>query len=116
MLAWFPSDMTPEVKDANTKKLEQFAKNGLEACSELQAIDLGWGLENDFPVRGGAEGERGNMVTMLLGWPSIDAHMRFRDSDAFKDSIHLIRSLELMKKLTMFHVKTQVLENETRKQ
>lgn len=116
MLAWFPSDLSPEVKDANTKKLEQFAEKGLKACPDIQAISVGWGLEDDFPVRGGEEGEKGSMVSMLLGWPSIDAHMKFRDTDAFKESIPLIRGLEGMKKVTMFHVKAQVLENETRKQ
>lgn len=116
MLAWFPPDISSELKEANTKKLEQFAEKGLEACTDIQAINLGWGLENDFPVRGGEEGEKGSLVSMLIGWPSIDAHMKFREMDAFKEAVPLIRGLEGMKKLAMFHVKAQVMENETRKQ
>ncbi|ROW01351.1 hypothetical protein VMCG_05888 [Cytospora schulzeri] len=116
LLAWFPSDISPELKDANTKKLEQFAEMSLKACSDIQAINLGWGLENDFLVRGGDEGEKGSMASMLIGWPSIDAHVRFRDTDAFKEAIPLVRGLEGKTKMTMFHVKAQVMENKARKE
>ncbi|ROW03283.1 hypothetical protein VSDG_01508 [Cytospora chrysosperma] len=76
MLAWFPPDISSELKDSNTKRLEQFAEKGLEA---------------------------------------IDAHMKFRETDAFKEAVSLIRGLEGLKKLAMFHVKAQIMENETRK-
>ncbi|KUI70035.1 hypothetical protein VM1G_05291 [Cytospora mali] len=116
MLAWFASDISPEVKDANTKNLELFAEKGLKGCSDIQVINLGWGVENDFPVRGGEEGEKGSLVSMLIGWPSIDAHMKFRDTEEFKEAIPLIRGLEGLKKLTMFHVKCQVMENQARQE
>ncbi|KAH8902601.1 hypothetical protein BR93DRAFT_953726 [Coniochaeta sp. PMI_546] len=116
MLAWFPSDLSPELKDATNKKLEQFSDKANEACPDIQAINLGWGLENDFPVRGSEAGEKGCLVALFIGWLSIDAHLKFCDTDGFKEAVPLIRDLEGVIKLIMFHVRFQVMENEIRKE
>lgn len=114
MLAWFPADIAPDLKDSNIKKLEKFAEKSLAACSAIQAINVGWGVENDFPVLGGEEGQKGSVLVMFIGWPSIDAHMQYRDTDAFKEAVPLIRGLEGRLNIKMFHVKCRVMENQTR--
>lgn len=116
LLAWFPKDISQELKDANTKKAELFAEKSLKACSDLHAINVGWGVENDFPVRGGEEGQKGSLLAVFAGWSSIDAHMKFRETDEFKEAIPLIRGMEGTLKLTIFHVKCGFIENETRKE
>lgn len=94
LLAWFPKDISQELKDANTKKAELFAVKSLKACSDLHAINVGWGVENDFPMRGGEEGQKGSLLAVFAGWSSIDAHMKFRETDEFKEAIPLIRGME----------------------
>ncbi|KAI3401966.1 hypothetical protein diail_3940, partial [Diaporthe ilicicola] len=116
LLIWFPSDISQAGKDAVTNQVRQFADACLGGCADIQAINLGWGIENDFPVRDGEEGQKGSIFTGMIGWTSIDAHMQFRETDTFKDNIHLLRELEGVVKMTMFHVKSRVLENETRKE
>ena len=37
------------------------------------------------------EGEKGKAYVGLLGGESVEAHMKFRETQAFKDNIHLLR-------------------------
>lgn len=115
MLAYFPSDISEQAKAAASERVTQFTEKGLNKCEDVQAVNHGWGLEHDFPVRGGEEGQKGSVLVALIGWPSIDAHMKFRDTEAFKGAVDLLRGMEGMTKLTMCHVECQVIENETRK-
>jgi hypothetical protein len=116
LLAWFPSDIAQDAKDAATKRLQQFADACMSGSPGPQVINIGWGVENDIPVRDGEEGQKGSLLTAMIGWPSIDAHMQFRETDTFKNNIHLLRGMEGVIKMTMFHIKSRVLENETRKE
>lgn len=115
MLAYFPSNISSQTKAVIAQKIVQFKEQGLDKCSDVHAVNYGWGVENDFPIRGGEEGQTGSLFIALIGWPSIDAHMKFRDTDAFKESVGLLRGLPEMIKLTMFHVKCKSMENEVRK-
>lgn len=115
MLAFFPSGISAGAKAAVTERVAQFAEEGLNKCADVQAVNFGWGVENDFPVRGGEEGQKGSMLIALIGWPSIDAHMNFRDTEAFKESVGLLRGMEGMVKLTMFHVACRSMVNQKRK-
>ncbi|KAG8170225.1 hypothetical protein KVR01_000970 [Diaporthe batatas] len=116
LLIWFPSDLAPEVKDAATKRLQQFADACLGSNGGIHAINIGWGVENDFPVRDGEEGQKGSLLTAMIGWLSIATHIQFRETDTFKDNIHLLRGIEGFVKMTMFHIKSRVMENETRRE
>lgn len=113
MLAYFASDISAEAKAAASERFAQFADKGLKDCPDVQAVDFGWGLENNFPVRGGEEGQQGSMLTALIGWPSIDAHMKYRETDAFKETVDLIRGMEGLVKIAMFHIKCRIMENES---
>ncbi|KAK2599521.1 hypothetical protein N8I77_011272 [Diaporthe amygdali] len=115
LLIWFPSDASQEVRDAATTRLQKFA-DAISEYADIKAINFGWGVENDFPVRDGEEGQKGSVLTAQVGWSSIEAHIQFRETDTFKDNIHLLREIEGKIKMTMFHVKARVLENETRKE
>jgi hypothetical protein len=46
------------------------------------------------------EGVKGKAAVLAIGWNSVDAHMAFRETQAFKDNIGLLRSES--KKVTMW--------------
>ncbi|WPH04201.1 Hypothetical protein R9X50_00708900 [Acrodontium crateriforme] len=48
------------------------------------------------------EGVKGQAAVAIIGWDSVEKHMEFRNTDAFKENIHLLRSS--MKKVEMHHV------------
>lgn len=109
MIAYFPSGISPEGKDAAAAQLQQFVEKSLNNCPDVKAVSCGWGVENDFPVRGGEEGQKGSILTAFIGWPNIDAHVKFRDTDTFKKHVDLIRHMKGVVKLVMFHIRCQSL-------
>lgn len=110
MFAFFPTDFSQTDKDAASAQFQQFVDKALKQCPDVTSVSSGWGVESDFPVRGGEEGQKGSLLTALIGWSSVDAHMRFRETDVFKDNVGLIRSLRGLVKLAMFHVSCRTLE------
>lgn len=66
------------------------AKQFIETCLEDQKMDVPWAygitheeLEND--------GVKGKGAVLLVGWQSVDQHMKLRETQVFKDNIHLLR-------------------------
>jgi hypothetical protein len=49
------------------------------------------------------EGVKGKGAMLLIGWDSREDHMAFRELQAFKDNIHLLR--QTAKKIEMHHTK-----------
>jgi hypothetical protein len=110
MFAFFSADISRADQDAAEAQFQLFADRALAQCSDVVGVSAGWGVEKDFPVRGGEEGQKGTLFTALIGWPSIDAHMKFRETDVFKENVGLLRNLGGLVKLTMFHVSCRTLE------
>lgn len=110
MLAYFSSDISQAQKDAAFANVKEFSEKGLNKCSDVKGFSFGWGVENDFPVRGGDEGQSGSVLAAFIGWTSIDAHMEFRETEPFKDNVGLLRRMEGVVKLAMFHVSCQSLK------
>ena len=48
------------------------------------------------------DGVKGKAAVLAIGWQSVDVHMAFRESQTFKDNIHLLRSSA--KSIDMNHV------------
>jgi hypothetical protein len=104
LLAFFPSDISLAEKDAATFQLQQFIEKAFNKCSDVKAVSYGWGVENDFPVLGGGEGKTGSILTVFVGWPSVDANMKFAETEAFKENIGLIGGMKGMIKMVVLHI------------
>lgn len=61
----------------------------------------------------GEKGQTGSVLAVFIGWTSIDAHMKFRETEVFKENVGLIRDMEGVAKLVLFHVSCQSLEKTT---
>lgn len=61
----------------------------------------------------GEEGQTGSVLAAFIGWTSIDAHIKFRETEAFKENVGLLRDIEGAVKLAMFHVSCQTLKKTT---
>ncbi|PSR77019.1 hypothetical protein BD289DRAFT_161380 [Coniella lustricola] len=127
MYAFFPADISHEAKDSATQALQEFIDRGLNECADVQGVDYAWSVETDVPVRektkgdgqgddGGKEPQKGVLLFAGIGWPSIEAHLQFRETDAFKNSVGLLRAMEGLISITMFHVKFRGWENAVRKE
>ncbi|KAL4732722.1 hypothetical protein ACLX1H_001741 [Fusarium chlamydosporum] len=102
LVAFFPSDYSVASRAAATRRLEQFAGQALKASPDWRGISYGWSVENDVPIRGD-ESNSGSMLVAFIGWPSLEAHQKFRETDDFKQNIGLLREMEGLIKLSAFH-------------
>ncbi|KAF2623314.1 hypothetical protein BU25DRAFT_425074 [Macroventuria anomochaeta] len=112
MLASFPPDITQDAKDAVAGQFQTFKEKALDQCKDVRTVSSGWGLEIDFPVRNSPNGEKGTLFFALIGWGSVDEHMAFRETEAFKENVGLITGMEGYVKLDMFHLSCEVMERE----
>ncbi|KAK4897530.1 hypothetical protein LTR27_004674 [Elasticomyces elasticus] len=80
-----------------------YTDNVAKLDQALQGIDgyLGYtiGITHETLEK---EDVKGKAAVLTIGWQSREAHMAFRETQAYKDNIHLLRSNS--KKITMWHV------------
>ena len=91
---------TPEMKDLATSNAEKFLAQSVpvaKGCTGETA--LGWAIEKiDF------KGEPSRALAVLVGWESVEAHMKFRGSEAFGKSISILQRTPGIKGVTAVHV------------
>lgn len=100
---FFPADITPDAKAAAASRLDEFVEKALKKCSDFKGASCGWSVENDVPVTG-QDDITGSMLVAFIGWPSVDAHIKFRETQPFMDNIALLRNIPSLIELGAFHV------------
>lgn len=113
LLAYFPSDVSSMKKNTATVQLQRYLENYVEKCTYVEAVSCGWGVENDFPVKGGSDGQKGSILTALIGWSSVIAHTKFQETEEMKKTLSSISSIENIVKLTVLRVRCRNLERRT---
>ncbi|KAK7426537.1 hypothetical protein QQZ08_006996 [Neonectria magnoliae] len=103
LLSFFPSDYGVDSRATATRRLEEFAGRALKNSPDWRGISYGWSVENDVPVKGD-ETKSGALLLAFIGWPSVEAHQKFRESEEFKEHIGLLRETSGLVKLTSFHI------------
>lgn len=112
ILAYFPPDISLDEKAQVSLRFQQFAEKGLHKCTEITSISHGWGVQNDFPVIEAEDGQTGSLFIAFVGWPSIDARMKFQETDAFKQHVEFITKMEGTLKTVTIHVNCRSSERE----
>lgn len=109
VLAFFPSDISSAGKDTAIAQLQKFVEKSLDGCPDVKGVSFGWGVENDFPIRG-EKGQVGSVLMALIGWPSVEASMKFRETETSKENVEFIRGIEGIVRLAIFHISCRTLE------
>jgi len=91
--AKFPSSISSSQKDEYAKNAEKFLEF-LKTKQGFTGASSGWSDEIVDDAK---------LFVGVIGWTSVDAHMDLRNSQEFKDNVHLIRS-EDIKGVEMYHV------------
>lgn len=104
IFAYFPPSISPDEKANVSLRFQDFVDKGLRTCIDITSISLGWGVENNFPVRGTEDGQTGSLFAVFVGWSSIEASMKFQETEGFKEQVGIIREIEGLTKMVIFHV------------
>ncbi|GKT65633.1 hypothetical protein ColTof4_03605 [Colletotrichum tofieldiae] len=100
---FFPAGLSEEAKASLSAQLDEFKTKALDTSPDFKGISHGWSVEDDVPVTD-EPGKTGNVLAAFIGWPSVEAHQRFRETEAFKDNIDILRGMKDIVKLALFHI------------
>ena len=84
-----------------------FAKEGEKHAGEVQGLLGGWAIEEQKHSLGKEDGEemRAKLFGAFVGWPTVEAHLNFRNTEAFPGVVKWIR--DGPKATEVHHVKFQ---------
>ncbi|KAF2147578.1 uncharacterized protein K452DRAFT_314696 [Aplosporella prunicola CBS 121167] len=106
LTVYFPSDLSAEdaaTIEANIAKLTAaIVEHG---GSVIKGAAGGWVVETLDYDAAKVEGGKAKAYVACVGWESVDAHVKFRDTDAFKQNITLLREAPQLKGVAMAHAK-----------
>ncbi|KUJ08983.1 uncharacterized protein LY89DRAFT_724539 [Mollisia scopiformis] len=102
--AFLPAEMAGEARERVEGLVERVVRGLRGGGGGVQGVSFGWGVEDDFPVRGEVGG-MGKVLVLLVGWESVERCQWFRETGAFKENLGLLRGLEGLVKLDVVHVK-----------
>ncbi|KAF4966743.1 hypothetical protein FSARC_5608 [Fusarium sarcochroum] len=93
MLVYFPKDFSQSQKDEASAKLQLIINNSFGECSDVEKFAHGWGVENDFPVKG-VRGNLGCVFTILVGWSGYKKQRTFHMTEAYQKALEAMRTLK----------------------
>lgn len=99
----FPTDIDDATRAAVDAQFKDFVDKALRAPAMCGSFVQGW-TDKNVQLPGEDKGKTGRLLVSLISWPSVERHMENRDTQAFKDSVHLLRTLPSLVKLDVFHV------------
>ena len=99
-MIYFPSDYSQADQDKFVEDIKKLVK-AVEDNAETYTGSAGGWVQEELPIPGTSE--KGKAYAAFIGWTSVEAHMQFRETQAFKDNIHFLRGAKDLKKLTVVH-------------
>lgn len=100
LLVHFPSNYS----EADQKKFEDNVKEligTIERDSGTYTASAGGWVVEELTIP--ATSEKSKAYLVLLGWQSVEAHLAHRETQSFKDNIHLLRKAKDLKHLQVVH-------------
>ena len=86
--AFFPASVSADVQAKFTENAGKFLKVSESAHDGFKDATAGWVVEQQDNEK--VEGKKAKAYVAAIGWPSIDAHKAFRETQVFKDNIWLL--------------------------
>ena len=88
-----------------SSNVDKFFDNLGELPGRVGTISKGWAAQDDipFPNKSG----NGTVFIAMIGWDSLDSHMKVRQTPAYKDNIKLLREIKGLQGTTMILVKAK---------
>jgi heme-degrading monooxygenase HmoA len=79
---YFPADITAETKAEFEAVFNRFAEVGKNKAEGITAVAGGWVVEEvEY------KDQKSRAFLGVFGWQSVDAHKKYRETDAFKEAV-----------------------------
>lgn len=81
---YFPSNISASEKEKVETAAKELIRKRMNASQDVQAVKLGWSVENNFPMLqpGATVDQSGIALSLFVGWTSVKAREEFvRDFD-----------------------------------
>lgn len=101
---YFPVDYSAEDQKTFHDNLVKFGSIVKRDWAECRGTAGGWAVEEVVDPK---SSEKAKIYVCWIGWPSVESHMKYRETQSFKDNIHLLRGAKDMKNIEVVHVAMQ---------
>ncbi|KAF3061305.1 hypothetical protein GL218_04222 [Daldinia childiae] len=104
---WFAGDYPEDARKRTMDAVIEFTRRMTLFAEGLTGeTALGWSVERDID----RDGVPSSTLVLILGWTSVEAHMKARDHPEFAKVIPMLTGLEGLKGLEMKHVSNTTVE------
>lgn len=101
IMAYFPKDYSAEDRKTFDEGMRAFGE-AVSKTSQGYKTSVGGFIEEEVVDPKTSEPCLGYVA--LVGWESVQAHLSYRETQAFKDNIHYLRGAKDLKNVVVFHV------------
>lgn len=112
VVAYFPKDFPHTEKDKAAAKLQDVLAKSFGTYSDVEKIAHGWGIENDFPVKGkkAVDGQPGAALMGFVGWANESAQADFHQTATYNEAVAQIHEMSGLVGLNIVTLRCQHLE------
>ena len=100
LVVYFPSGYSQADQDKFEEDMKKFVKVVEDNADTYTGSAGGW-IKEELPIPGTED--KGKAYAAFIGWTSVQGHLDFRETQPFKDNVHLLRGAKDLKKLTVIH-------------
>ncbi|KIW76231.1 hypothetical protein Z517_10977 [Fonsecaea pedrosoi CBS 271.37] len=101
---YFPANYSAEDQKTFHENMKKFGVNVTRDWEGCRGAVGGWVAEE---LEDPKTSEKARAYVELIGWESVDSHMKYRETPSFKDNVPLLRGAKDLKNLAMVHVATK---------
>ncbi|CAF3555538.1 unnamed protein product [Fusarium graminearum] len=112
VVAYFPTDYPHTEKDKAAAKLQDILAKCFGTYSDVEKMAYGWGIENDFPVKGKEDvhGQLGAAHMGFVGWANESTQADFHQTATYNEAVAQIHEMSGLVGLNIVTLRFQHLE------
>lgn len=103
IITYFPSSISETQRNGRVLEIQSLIERNKNSWNQELAVSYGWGVENDFPLMGGGEGQTASVLVILIG-SNEDVTQMYSGTTASENIMELIQTMEGLIESTRHHL------------
>lgn len=101
LTVYFPAEYSAEDQKAFEQNIQEFGDVAKGNAEGFRAGRAGWVVEE---LSDPTTSEKRKAFVVLAGWDKVESHLNYRNNQAYKDNVHLLRGAKDLKGVVNVHV------------